>query len=169
VRRHAAVAAACVAALVAAASADAAPVFRPDQTEMDRAIEAADEFWRDDPRNHCIGRNSGEIEDTFPARHSTAAGYTRNGECGVIHVLRSRVAAYTRWQFCTLVVHEYGHTINYFHVDDPTDIMYAKPVTAGIHPKVCDYPDPHPLAYAEAGDPAGAWGWSLEFDESDWR
>jgi hypothetical protein len=144
--------------------------FYPNQVELDRALQAADEFWRDDPRNHCLGRDSGSIDDTFPARHSTAAGYSRNGECGTIHVLRRRVESYTRWQFCTLVVHEYGHTIDYVHVSDPSDIMYAKPVTAGIHPPQCDYPDPHAPAYAEAeADAAGGWAWSLEFSQSDWR
>jgi hypothetical protein len=131
-------------ALAPGASAQAAaPAFHPDQVEADRAIKAADEYWRDDPQNVCLGRNSAMVDPVFPERHSTAAGYTRNGECGTIHILRSRAEKYTRWQFCTLVVHEYGHTIDYFHVDDPTDIMYAKPVTAGIHPKVCDYTDPH--------------------------
>jgi hypothetical protein len=117
--------------------------FYPDQVEMDRAVQAADEYWRNDPQNTCLGMNRGSVDTTFPERHSEAAGYTRDGECGTIHVLLRRARTYTRWQFCTLVVHEYGHTINHVHVEDPTDIMYFKPVTAGLHPRVCDYPDPH--------------------------
>jgi hypothetical protein len=117
--------------------------FHPDQVEIDRAVQAADEYWRNDPQNVCLGRNRGSVDATFPERHAEAAGYTRDGECGTIHVLLRRARAYARWQFCTLVVHEYGHTIDHVHVDDPTDIMYFKPVTAGLHPRVCDYPDPH--------------------------
>jgi hypothetical protein len=135
-----------LAGVVAAAAlvpASAAAGFDPDQIEMDRAIQAADEYWRSDPQNHCLGHNGGTVDKVFPARHPIAAGYSVNGECGTIHVSLARTTEYTRWQFCTLVVHEYGHTIDYFHVDDPADIMYSKPVTAGLHPKVCDYPDPH--------------------------
>ena len=133
--------------------------FYPDQVEMDRAIKAGDIFWQEDPENHCLGRNGGTLDETFPARHPTAAAYTRYGECGSIHILRPRVRSYQRWQFCTLVVHEYGHTINYEHVDDPRNIMYHKPVTAGLHPKVCDYPDPH--RWPAQGPP--------KFRQTSWR
>src|SRR2546423_10329200 len=117
--------------------------FHPDQLEMARAIKAGDEFWRHDPQNHCLGHNGGTIDTTFPARHSTAVAYTVDGVCGAIHVLLSRVEQYTRAQFCVLVVHEYGHTINHQHVADPTSIMYARPVTAGFDTPVCHYADPH--------------------------
>ena len=129
-------------AVQSSARAASAP-FHPDQVEADRAVEAADQYWRSDPQNVCLGRNRAMVDPVFPARHSTAAAYTKNEECGTIHVLLSRAERYARWQLCTLIVHEYGHTIGYFHVDDPTDIMYPKPVTAGLHPKQCDYSDPH--------------------------
>jgi hypothetical protein len=135
-----------VLAAVAAAGAcwpAAAAAFHPDQVEMARAIKAGDEFWRHDPQNHCLGHNGGTIDTTFPARHSTAAAYTVDGVCGAIHILLSRAEQYTRAQFCVLVVHEYGHTINHQHVADPTNIMYARPVTAGFDTPVCHYPDPH--------------------------
>jgi hypothetical protein len=128
--------------LLPAGAALASGAFYPNQLELDRALQAADDYWRHDPQNDCLGRNRGELDTNFPDDHSDAAGYTIPGRCGTIHVLVRRAQTYTRWQFCTLVVHEYGHTIDYEHVDDPTDIMYYKPVTAGLHPKVCDYPAP---------------------------
>lgn len=131
------------AGLLLGAAAPAAAAFHPDQVELDRAIKAGDEFWRHDPQNHCLGINGGTIDTTFPVRHETAAGYSVNGVCGTIHILLSRAEQYTRSQFCVLVVHEYGHTINHVHVGDPTNIMYPAPVTAGYHTKYCDYPDPH--------------------------
>jgi hypothetical protein len=117
--------------------------FYPNQVELDRALQAADEFWRaHDPHNRCDGRNRVALETNFPDDHSDAAGYTDPGHCGTIHILERRAVSYRRSELCTLVVHEYGHTIGYEHVDDPSDIMYYKPVTAGLHPGVCDYPAP---------------------------
>ena len=121
----------------------AAGRFHPDQLELERAIQAGDEFWRHDPQNHCLAHNGGTIDTTFPERHATAAGYSVNGVCGTIHILRSRAEQYTRSQFCVLVVHEYGHTIDHVHVADPASIMYARPVSAGFRTKACEYPDPH--------------------------
>ena len=131
-----------VALLLPSGSALASAPFHPTQVEIDRAVQAADEFWRHDPQERCLGKNRGELDTNFPDEHTDAAGYTDPGHCGTIHIQTRRARAYSRWQFCTLVVHEYGHTIGYEHVDDPSDIMYYKPVTAGLHPKVCDYPAP---------------------------
>ena len=137
--------------LLPTGAAPASGPFYPNQVELDRALDAADEFWRDDSQNDCLGKNRGKLDTNFPDEHSDAAGYTIPGHCGTIHVLVRRAQDYARWQFCTLVVHEYGHTIDYEHVDDPTDIMYYKPVTAGLHPKVCDYPAPVRWPPARAG------------------
>ena len=122
----------------------AAAAFHPDQLELQRAIQAGDEFWGP-KHNQCFGENRGTIDKTFPASHANAAAYSFMGMCGTIHVLRSRAEQYTRSQFCVVVVHEYGHTINHPHVADPRNIMYPMPVTAGFHTKACDYPDPHRL------------------------
>jgi hypothetical protein len=134
---------AALCAFLPAGIAPAAAPFYPNQVELDRALEAADAFWTShDQHNRCHGRNRVALETNFPDDHSDAAGYTDPGHCGTIHILERRAREYTRSQLCTLVVHEYGHTIDYEHVDDPTDIMYYKPVTAGLHPQECDYPPP---------------------------
>ena len=92
---------ACVAALLllglafGGAVPAAAAAFHPDRVELERALQAGDEFWGP-KHNQCFGENTGKIDKTFPAAHANAAAYSFMGMCGTIHILRSRAEQYTR-------------------------------------------------------------------------
>lgn len=96
--------------------------------EVNRAILIAEEAW-DHPCNDDVNLYLASLKDTVVAE---------TAQCNVWYDPEYLGLTKTNWsEFCTYLVHEWGHLAGEGHSSDPNDVMYPWPTHDGFIADAC--------------------------------